>query len=952
MIKLNNSAFIRPIKLPPSAWHGHIPFAGWLTQELRPTLFVELGTHYGASYLSFCQTIQSLGLSTKSFAVDTWQGDEHADFYGDSVYAGLSDYHGKLYKDFSKLLRCTFDEALEKFSDGSVDLLHIDGLHTYEAVRHDFETWRPKLSRRAVVLFHDTQERHEDFGVWRFWEEISKEFPNFEFGHSHGLGVLLVGDEIPSNILQLAALDNEEKNVISQLFAVLGHGVEMTYERDWWKNEVHGLGPKAAHLEAQLASVNAQLALASERYNAEAERFTAEAERFNAEAERVKSMQLEIQSLTSAVSSCSERAAALEARLRSDIQDRDDLIVNMSGELHQARLQLNSPSAKAGRYLSRLRARFAPDASLRGRLVWWGIRKIQDRRNRALGRVDVATHDRGFRLSRPQAGYNPPEAADCEDFARYIEESEPSPSDLTAQEKAASEFSYTPKISFIIPIYKLPRNVLEETLRSVELQTYKNWETCLAWADTEDSEGWNWLASYCATDSRHKPVLLESNGGISENSNAALRHAEGEFVALLDHDDTITPWALHDMVSALQGDQDVDFLYSDKDSMDAEGRCRMNALFKPAWSPEMLHSVNYLTHFNLMRTSIVREIGGWNKETDGAQDWDIFFRVTSVSRRVVRVPSIHYHWRILPTSTAMGLQTKPYAIMGQLRTQKNYFESRNLPAQVKRTEQGLFHITWPVNDKIAQVIVLQRGTEAELVNVLNLLLASSLSSLSRINVIHKGEAGAQLKTFERERSDLFRFIRNDEPELAFLVQLVDDSSAEVAVFVDSRSVGLSGGAVDELVGWVSHHPEIAWVSALAVDGNGQVLEAGRVVAHDGSSAPLFSGAHPHEYGWFGGAQWYRNASSSSIFAGAFKVKSFIEAARGLDARAACDEEGFRKVTARCVEGRLGRGLVDPFAVVYMPAHVIGQWDNDGARYHSDPYFNPAFKQVSPLRLKK
>jgi hypothetical protein len=115
---------------------------------------------------------------------------------------------------------------------------------------------------------------------------------------------------------------------------------------------------------------------------------------------------------------------------------------------------------------------------------------------------------------------------------------------------------------------------------------------------------------------------------------------------------------------------------------------RLNALFKPEWSPEMLHSVNYLTHLNVMRTSILREIGGWRPETDGAQDWDLFFRITERTDKIARIPSIHYHWRILPTSTATGLQAKPYAAQGQLRAQQDHFRRRELPATVIPSPEG------------------------------------------------------------------------------------------------------------------------------------------------------------------------------------------------------------------------------------------------------------------------
>jgi len=178
-----------PEYLAESAWSGHLPYAHFAIRKLKPKLMVELGTHRGTSYFTMCQTISQYSKSTKAFAVDTWQGEAHAGFYDESVYKAVASENQK-YKSFSTLLRCTFDEALSKFENGSVDLLHIDGYHTYEAVKHDFESWLPKLAPGATVLFHDTSETRDDFGVHIFWAELMKQYAGFEIKHSHGLGVL------------------------------------------------------------------------------------------------------------------------------------------------------------------------------------------------------------------------------------------------------------------------------------------------------------------------------------------------------------------------------------------------------------------------------------------------------------------------------------------------------------------------------------------------------------------------------------------------------------------------------------------------------------------------------------------------------------------------------------------------------------------------------------------
>lgn len=205
-----------------SAWIEHVPFAFALTQMLRPRTFVELGTYAGASYCAFCEAVRQLSLDARCFAVDTWRGDEHAGYYEDEVYQQLKAYHDPRYGAFSQLVRETFDQAVDKFEDATIDLLHIDGLHTYEAVHHDFQTWLPRMSSRGVVLFHDASERSADFGVWKCWQELRGRYPGFDFIHGHGLGVLFVGSEMPPELQPLLAAAPERQHGIRQFYSALG----------------------------------------------------------------------------------------------------------------------------------------------------------------------------------------------------------------------------------------------------------------------------------------------------------------------------------------------------------------------------------------------------------------------------------------------------------------------------------------------------------------------------------------------------------------------------------------------------------------------------------------------------------------------------------------------------------------------------------------------------------
>ena len=182
-----------------SAWIGHAPFLKFLIREQKPKLFVELGVHNGFSYFVGCQSIKECELNTQAFAVDHWIGDHQAGFFDDSVFESVVKLNTK-YLSFSKLLKMSFEEALGNFGDSTVDLLHIDGFHSYESVKEDFHSWLPKMDKNGIILLHDIHVRRTSFGVYRFWQEVKLKYKTIEFVGSHGLGVVFLGT-VPSGKL-------------------------------------------------------------------------------------------------------------------------------------------------------------------------------------------------------------------------------------------------------------------------------------------------------------------------------------------------------------------------------------------------------------------------------------------------------------------------------------------------------------------------------------------------------------------------------------------------------------------------------------------------------------------------------------------------------------------------------------------------------------------------------
>jgi Methyltransferase domain len=249
---ISEVSYWMPRHMVDSAWLEHAPFAYWLVDAIRPTSIVELGTHNGFSYFVFCEAIKRLGLDARAFALDSWEGDDQAGFYGNEVYESVSEINAADYSSFSTLIRGYFDDGLDSIPDNSVDLLHIDGRHGYDDVRHDFEAWLPKVTDRGVVIFHDIAEHQEGFGVWQFWAEVSEIYPSFAFDHGHGLGVLVVGSQIPERLREVLEASADHAKAIKSTYVALGSNVSRQFGVEVTSREVESLRSQLDEVGHQL----------------------------------------------------------------------------------------------------------------------------------------------------------------------------------------------------------------------------------------------------------------------------------------------------------------------------------------------------------------------------------------------------------------------------------------------------------------------------------------------------------------------------------------------------------------------------------------------------------------------------------------------------------------------------------------------------------------------------
>ena len=226
---------LSPKLLKSPWWIGHIPFAFELVGRLRPATVVELGTYSGSSFAAFCQAAQACGSSTRCYGIDLWEGDIHMGKFDEELFQEISGYVATNYPDIARLIRKDFNEAATSFEDHSIDLLHIDGTHTFEAVSNDFNTWLPKLSDQAVVLFHDTNVNLENtgpasqrFGVKQFFDSVRTQYPHVEFSHCWGLGVLVVGRNAPAPVMELVEMARAPD--FAEYFAAKGEQISRQFE--------------------------------------------------------------------------------------------------------------------------------------------------------------------------------------------------------------------------------------------------------------------------------------------------------------------------------------------------------------------------------------------------------------------------------------------------------------------------------------------------------------------------------------------------------------------------------------------------------------------------------------------------------------------------------------------------------------------------------------------------
>lgn len=295
------------------------------------------------------------------------------------------------------------------------------------------------------------------------------------------------------------------------------------------------------------------------------------------------------------------------------------------------------------------------------------------------------------------------------DYAAWYEKNKVSEEELTKQRN--KEFPYMPLFSILVPVYNTPIPYLREMLDSVRNQTYQKWQLCIANANPENEEVARILNQYLEMDKRIQVVNVPENLGIAQNTNKALSIAKGDYIGLLDHDDMLAADALFEVAKTIN-DKNADVIYTDEDKITMSGEKHFQPNFKPEYNLDMLRSNNYICHFFIAKASLMKEIGGFRGEYNGAQDYDMIFRCTERADNIVRIPKVLYHWRMHEQSTAENPESKRYAFDAGKKVIEDHLKRCGESAEVQMTEYpGFYRVKYAIKEKPRVSVVIVKETK-------------------------------------------------------------------------------------------------------------------------------------------------------------------------------------------------------------------------------------------------
>jgi GT2 family glycosyltransferase len=437
-------------------------------------------------------------------------------------------------------------------------------------------------------------------------------------------------------------------------------------------------------------------------------------------------------------------------------------------------------------------------------------------------------------------------------------------SDEKKRDKAKA-LRYKPKVSIVIPVYNTDEKWLRLCLESVINQVYDNWELCVVDGCSTKPLIRRMLEEYAKRDNRIKVKFLSENKGIAGNSNEAVALATGEFIGFLDHDDEVPPDALYEMVKTLNEKTNIDFIYTDEDKISKTGK-RVDPHFKPDWSPDALYASNYITHFSVIRKTIIDRVGGFREGYDGSQDYDLFLRVTEITSKIVHIPKILYHWRMVPQSAASTSNAKPFAYTAAKKAIKDSLKRRKVEAEVDYgITTGYYTVQYKLlNNPSVSIIIAPKDNVSALRRCVQSVLDKTQYDNYRILIVDNESREPQMHKFYEEVAShqKVRIAKldgsfNDSRIHNYAVSLVD---SEYIIFLDVLSEIISRKWLTAMLEYIQRK-DIGIAGALLYYPNNTIYHAGLILKIGETVGYAHRGLPKNAYGYMNRAGIIQNLSA-------------------------------------------------------------------------------------------
>lgn len=869
-----------------------MPFAYNLMKVFKPKVFVELGTHYGDSYFTFCQARETYNLDTKCFAIDHWKGDVHSALYGDEVFSHVYEYNKKFYSGFSELIRNDFSSAIDIFKDDSIDLLHIDGFHTFEAVENDFRSWLPKVRENGLVLLHDICVQERDFGVWKFWEQISSEFSSCSLNFGNGLGIIQKNPDYN----QLPRIENSDlyfKEFAKDVYLLNGEKLLLETQNKKYSKELIKEKNNLFYNQKNNAIIVNNCKQENDHLNYKLNQANEKIFNLIKELSSLNNKKNIIKTILGKLFTCKENINCAWGNPKNLFTlSKNPVLINgcisLTGENLVKAIFINvgkrnvlcdyeiSINEKNKEYLFH--------TSLK---MGFGFKKCTIIAVLSNGKKVRLGSRIFFSLKRSSNFYSGDNYLTSfkrlEPFESWLRVNQLTSRNLKSYRHLNGSREKNVLFSIIIPVYKPEIKFLKEALQSVYNQTFNSWQICITNDCSNDDELSIFLNKLSKENPKIKLHERIENGGIAKATNDSISLATGEFLVFLDQDDLLSPIALSEFARYLEKYPSTDFIYSDDDKIDLNGR-HYSPQFKPDWSPELLLSYCYISHAKVVRSSLSQEIGHFREGYDGSQDYDYLLRLTEKCKKIGHIPKILYHWRALPTSTAFDASSKPYSFAAGLKAVSDAFERRNLVCKVEQPKWaqderlGVFLPIFPHQGPDVTILIPTRNNMKLLKNCLESLEKTTYENYTVTIIDNESDDESTLEFLENLSHTKLR-LGNKKGDFSFSYLVnegVRNSKTQYVLLLNDDTQVINPNWLSQMVGLIRLEG-VGCVGAKLLFANNSIQHAGIVhKISNGFAGPAFRGEHTDSPGYLNYIRVNRNYSAVTAACLLVKRKTFLE----------------------------------------------------------------------------